>query len=428
MTDLLSEQPIPGPVVVAGAAGGLGRALVDELNRRSVPVLAIVHSRGHEPLAAMGAEVCDIVDRNAVAETLARLDSEFGPIHGLVNAAADQTVGGFNELTADEWRTMMAVNVEGAHNLTRVLGELMVTDQRVGSMVHLASIEGHRPAVGHAHYASSKAALIMYTKAAAAELGPHGIRVNTVSPGLCHRPGLAEAWPDGVTRWVDAAPLGRLVQPRDVADACCFLLSIRASMVTGVDLVVDGGVSAISPWCIVVRITTAAVPYRSTAGERYNYVEESGVVDRLGRTGKPRPRSRRSAARLLPRVPFAGSGAVVRAARRRQHVGQDHLDRHHRRGDRCPSRQRIGLGPGNHQTGRIRATAVAPPSPIASARPAGRHRHGSGTGGGQTRSLVPPTLGGDSAPRVPAPSGGPTQPRRRNRGHDQHRRRRDQQP
>jgi NAD(P)-dependent dehydrogenase (short-subunit alcohol dehydrogenase family) len=88
----------------------------------------------------------------------------------------------------------------------------------------------------------------MHARAAAVELGPRGVRVNSVSPGLIHRDGIEEAWPDGVGRWKEKAPLGRLGDPRDVGDACVFLCSPMAKWITGVDLVVDGGVSARSTW------------------------------------------------------------------------------------------------------------------------------------------------------------------------------------
>jgi 3-oxoacyl-[acyl-carrier protein] reductase len=82
----------------------------------------------------------------------------------------------------------------------------------------------------------------MYTRSAARELGPLGIRVNAVSPGLIWRRGLDEAWPDGVARYRAAAPLGRLGAFDDVADACLFLLSRASRWITGANLVVDGGV------------------------------------------------------------------------------------------------------------------------------------------------------------------------------------------
>ena len=81
----------------------------------------------------------------------------------------------------------------------------------------------------------------MYTRAAALELGPHGIRVNSVSPGLIWREGIEDHWPEGVEQWQQAAPLERLGQPEDVADACLFLASAAARWITGADLRVDGG-------------------------------------------------------------------------------------------------------------------------------------------------------------------------------------------
>src|SRR5690606_36155091 len=117
-----------------------------------------------------------------------------------------------------------------------------------GAVVNIASIEGRQPAPGHAHYAASKAALLMFTKAAALELGSLGIRVNAVSPGLVHREGIEEAWPEGVERWQSAAPLKRLGQPADIADAALFLASDAARWITGAELVVDGGVSTRPTW------------------------------------------------------------------------------------------------------------------------------------------------------------------------------------
>jgi 3-oxoacyl-[acyl-carrier protein] reductase len=79
-------------------------------------------------------------------------------------------------------------------------------------------------------------------------LGSSGVRVNAVAPGLIERPGLADAWPDGVSRWNAAAPLGRLGQPTNVADAVVFLCSDLASWITGATLVVDGGMLARPSW------------------------------------------------------------------------------------------------------------------------------------------------------------------------------------
>jgi NAD(P)-dependent dehydrogenase (short-subunit alcohol dehydrogenase family) len=102
--------------------------------------------------------------------------------------------------------------------------------------------------LGHGHYATSKAGLVMLTRAAALEFGAARIRVNTVSPGLIDREGLQKDWPDGVARWLERVPLGRIGAPNDVADAVLFLLSPAARWISGANLIVDGGMSTQGKW------------------------------------------------------------------------------------------------------------------------------------------------------------------------------------
>lgn len=143
---------------------------------------------------------------------------------------------------------MIDTNLTAVHRLSQVVAKAMIAAQAPGSIVHVASIEGTQPAPLHGHYAAAKAALIMHARAAALEWGSERIRVNVVSPGLIDRPGLGDDWPEGVQRWLAAAPLGRLGTPEDVGDACVFLCSDLSRWVSGANLVVDGGVLTHPTW------------------------------------------------------------------------------------------------------------------------------------------------------------------------------------
>ncbi len=234
-------------IVVTGANGGLGAAIVEVLAARGATVVAHVRLAGSSPDGAASTVAADLGDPSAAELIMAETLSVHGRINGLVNCAGVQPVTPFAAISDDDWQHMLDINLSAAHRLTQHAATAM-KDHGGGSIVHIASIEGSRPAVGHAHYAVSKAGLIMHAKAAALELGPIGVRVNAVSPGLLARQGLADDWPDGVARWLQRAPLGRLGSGEDVAHACAFLLSDEASFITGTNLIVDGGMSACPSW------------------------------------------------------------------------------------------------------------------------------------------------------------------------------------
>ena len=174
--------------------------------------------------------------------------AEFGRIDAVVNNAGIQPVAPLLDLGPDDVREMLRVNVAGVVALTSAAAKHMVARGDGGAIVNIASIEGLQPAAGHSHYAASKAAVIMHTRAAALELGPHRVRVNAVAPGLIDRAGLADAWPDGVNRWLAACPLESLGTADDVGNAVLFLLSNGARWITGATLVVDGGMLARPTW------------------------------------------------------------------------------------------------------------------------------------------------------------------------------------
>ena len=143
---------------------------------------------------------------------------------------------------------MLRVNVAGVAAMTQAAARHLIARASGGAIVNIASIEGVQPAHGHTHYAASKAAVIMHTRAAALELGAHGIRVNAVAPGLIDRAGLVDAWPDGVARWQAACPLERLGTADDVVRRRSVLLSDMARWISGATLPVDGGMLARPTW------------------------------------------------------------------------------------------------------------------------------------------------------------------------------------
>ncbi|WP_327316224.1 SDR family NAD(P)-dependent oxidoreductase [Streptomyces sp. NBC_01235] len=249
--------------LIIGAGGGIGRGIALRFAQEGAAVA--LHCRtevaatrelareiGERAVVLPGADLtvegeCRRLVREA-AEWGARWGGRPGEarLTALVNNAGVQPVQPLPSMTAADWRAVVDTNLTSVFACTQAAAEVM--RERGGTITHIASVEAVTPAPGHAHYCVSKAAVVMHARAAAQEYGPFGIRVNTVSPGLIDREGLAEAWPEGVRRWREAVAVGRLGRPEDVGDACVFLASPLASWITGHDLVVDGGVSARPTW------------------------------------------------------------------------------------------------------------------------------------------------------------------------------------
>ncbi|AZQ35875.1 SDR family oxidoreductase [Streptomyces cyaneochromogenes] len=245
--------------LVTGAGGGIGRGIAVRFAqegaavalhcRTAVQAAGEVASRIRESGGRAVVLRADLTDEEA-CRRLVREAADWGDgrLTALVNNAGVQPTQELAGMTLAQWRAVVDTNLSSVFACTQAAAEVMRGQDGGGSVTHIASIEASGPAPLHAHYSASKAAVVMHARSAALEYGPFDIRVNTVSPGLIEREGLEGAWPDGVRRWREAAPVGRLGRPQDVGDACVFLASGLASWITGHDLVVDGGVSARPTW------------------------------------------------------------------------------------------------------------------------------------------------------------------------------------
>ncbi|QOV37253.1 SDR family oxidoreductase [Streptomyces ferrugineus] len=255
MSGLLEGQV----ALVTGAGGGIGRGIATRFAEEGAAV--VLHCRTAVEAAvevasrirASGGRAvvlrADLTDEEACRRLVGEA-AEWGGgrLTALVNNAGVQPTRELPGMSVAEWRAVVDPNLSSVFACTQAAADIMREQGGGGSVTHIASIEASRPAPLHAHYSASKAAVVMHARSAALEYGPFGIRVNSVSPGLIHRQGLEEDWPEGVRRWERAVPTGRLGRAEDVGDACVFLASGLASWVTGHDLVVDGGVSARPTW------------------------------------------------------------------------------------------------------------------------------------------------------------------------------------
>ena len=238
-------------VIVTGASQGIGAGIARRFAEAGARV--IVHYRGSEEgakqvvdeISKAGGQAtalrADLSSEQACAELMQQSSELYSGLDVLVNNAGIFPNQSLLEMSLEDWQQMYSANVETAMLCTRFAAAYM-KDHGGGAIVNIASTSALNPGADHSHYNSAKAAILMLTRSAAQELGPHNIRVNTVSPGLISRPGIEEQWPEGVARWEKQAPLGRMGTPEDVADACLFLASPAARWISGQNLVLDGGI------------------------------------------------------------------------------------------------------------------------------------------------------------------------------------------
>jgi 3-oxoacyl-[acyl-carrier protein] reductase len=191
-----------------------------------------------DALRALSADIGDIA---RLRETVDRAVPMLGGIDALLHFAAIWTGKTWDETEPDEWERVLRINVTGTFFLARYIAEKMIPNGR-GAIVLTASDSAKVGGVaGGPAYVASKGAVIGLTHSLAKALGPKGIRVNAVNPGVVRTP-MTAAWPAAVKdKAIELTPLGRLAEPDDIASVACFLASEQAKFVTGEVIEVNGG-------------------------------------------------------------------------------------------------------------------------------------------------------------------------------------------
>ncbi len=240
-----------GVALVTGASRGIGREIALQLARDGYAVAvhcvnnrdkaeavcqAIVDAGGRASVF-----VCDIADGDAVHCMVTEIAEILGPVSVLVNNAGIAQQKLFTELTDQDWHRMMAVHVDGAFYTSRAVLPDMIR-AHAGCIVNVSSMWGQTGGSCEVHYSTAKAALIGLTKALAKEVGPSGIRVNCVAPGVIQTDMVAQLDDDTLDSLAEETPLCRLGTPEDVAAAVSFLVSDRAGFITGQVLAPNGGI------------------------------------------------------------------------------------------------------------------------------------------------------------------------------------------
>lgn len=238
--------------LVTGATRGIGLAVAGSLAARGAAVVITGRKRDTlEPavvgLRASGANVTGVVchqgDVSATEAMFRQLDADGLQIDAVVvNAATNPVLGPLLEIDLEAWRKILDVNLTGALATARAAIRRMVP-RRAGSIVFVSSVAGLDPIAGLGAYSVSKAGLLGLMRALAREVGPHGIRVNALAPGLVETRFAAALFQDQAAydAIVSRTPLGRHGQPDDIASVAAFLVSDAAAYISGQTLVVDGG-------------------------------------------------------------------------------------------------------------------------------------------------------------------------------------------
>jgi NAD(P)-dependent dehydrogenase (short-subunit alcohol dehydrogenase family) len=239
--------------VVTGGGAGIGRGIAAAFAAFGASVA--IWERNPEAAESAANEigglglVTDVRDADDVDAALARTTSELGPVRILVNNAGGVFFSPFLETTENGWDALYRANLKHVLLCTQRVARSMVGAGVGGSIINVTSIEGVRAAPGYAAYAAAKAGVINFTKTAALELAPHGIRVNALAPDITLTEGMMSLVPSGAeVSFGHTVPMGRPGTVDEMGGSAVFLASSLSSYVTGQTIHVDGGTQASGGW------------------------------------------------------------------------------------------------------------------------------------------------------------------------------------
>ena len=250
------------PALVTGANSGIGKAVALGLARAGADVVVnyITHPETAEQVVqeirAMGRKAvalkADVSKEDEVEQMFAAAIEQFGTLHIVVSNAGLQRDSAFDEMTLEQWNTVIGVNLTGQFLCTRAAarefkrrGVVPAVSKAAGKIICMSSVHQVIPWAGHANYAASKGGISMLMKTIAQELAPQFIRVNSIGPGAIRTPINTSAWdtPAAYADLMTLVPYKRIGEPDDIAQAAVWLASDAADYVTGATLFVDGGMT-----------------------------------------------------------------------------------------------------------------------------------------------------------------------------------------